>query len=738
MTQTWGFLFGYTNIIANGAIVLITILSIVVYKFRQQQEAEFLAKKNYLLSLSVRQMCYCFSFYEMKQATSNFDDTLVIGKGGFGNVYKGTLAVGDTPTAVAIKRLNSMSNQGSAEFLAEIQMLTKLRHSHLVSLIGYCDEGWEMILVYEFMAGGTLADHLYKRVRQGDTSLRPLSWVQRLKICIGAAQGLHYLHSGTGIQHRIIHRDVKATNILLDENFAAKISDFGLSKISPANQATTYVLCGRPAVDRTLEEEQIGLAGWAQHCFGEEIIGKIIEPRMKEEACPDSLELLVKVAIQCIDIRPKHRPTMAEVLVCLESALALQTKSTEYYLPEIIPSHDDQVEKDRSDFEVESENYGTGKDNIANIRHQKKQPYAMQRFVAFLSVTAQTISASREAKTARDNGVLTAILKSSKLKSYTFKDLNLATRKFNTDGVLGTGFNHSVYEGWVDESTFSAARWGTGMPIAVKRLRTESRQVDKWWLTGINNVGKLSHPNIVKLIGYCCDKKHRLQVYEYMPQGSLDTHLFKRDSDSQPLSWKLRISIALGAARALAYLHSPETNLIHRDIKPSKILIDSNYNAKLSGFGSAKDGPRHEETHVTTLVQGTFGYADPEYFMTSQVTTKSDVYSFGVVLLNILTGRKAILRAEEMNLASWAHSKEHVISDIMDADINGQYTAGEASKAFSLALKCTSEDSKSRPNAKQVVEELDQLLASINLENINKPTESNLSKSTASPSTGRN
>ncbi|KAK1353254.1 Protein kinase APK1A chloroplastic [Heracleum sosnowskyi] len=339
----------------------------------------------------------------------------------------------------------------------------------------------------------------------------------------------------------------------------------------------------------------------------------------------------------------------------------------------------------------------------------------MKKFFAFLTVTAQTITANREAKAARNSGVLEAILKSSKLKSYTFNDLSVATRKFHPDSVLGKGASGTVFRGWVDENTFAAAKRGTGLVIAIKRYNNKVLEADKL-LTEINSAEKLCHPNIVKLIGYCKDKNHRLLVYECMPQGSLDMHLFRRDSDFQPLSWKLRLSIALGAAKGLAYLHSPEVNVIHRNVKTSSILIDSKYNAKLSDFGVASDGSELEETHVTTRLQETFGYLDPEYFCLGHLTMRSDVFSFGVVLLEILTGRKAIDRnfpTEDRFLAFWDRSRlseERVILDIMDADIKGQYTEGAAKEAFSLALKCTLLDSRSRPDAKQVVEELEQLL----------------------------
>jgi serine/threonine protein kinase len=162
---------------------------------------------------------------------SIFDESLVVGKGGFGKVYKGV--IDDGSCIVAIKRLNPLFKKGASEFWGEIKILSKFRHSHLVCLIAHCDQNDEMILVYEFMIRGSLANRLNKISKNRKSNL---SSVQRLKECVGAARGLDYLHTGTTLVERVIHRDVKSSNILLDENWAAKISDFGLC--SPRQNST--------------------------------------------------------------------------------------------------------------------------------------------------------------------------------------------------------------------------------------------------------------------------------------------------------------------------------------------------------------------------------------------------------------------------------------------------------------------------------------------------------------------
>ncbi|KAF2547022.1 hypothetical protein F2Q70_00019577 [Brassica cretica] len=231
----------------------------------------------------------------------------------------------------------------------------------------------------------------------------------------------------------------------------------------------------------------------------------------------------------------------------------------------------------------------------------------------------------------------------------------------------------------------------------------------------VNYLGQFSHGHLVKLIGYCLEDEHRLLVYEFMPRGSLENHLFRRGLYFQPLSWKLRLKVALGAAKGLAFLHSSETRVIYRDFKTSNILLDSEYNAKLSDFGLAKDGPIGDESHVSTRVMGTHGYAAPEYLATGHLTTKSDVYSFGVVLLELLSGRRAMDRnrpSGERNLVEWAKpylANKRKIFRVVDNRLQDQYSMEEACKVATLSLRCLTTEIKLRPDMKEVVSQLEHI-----------------------------
>ncbi|KAG8065788.1 hypothetical protein GUJ93_ZPchr0004g38341 [Zizania palustris] len=336
------------------------------------------------------------------------------------------------------------------------------------------------------------------------------------------------------------------------------------------------------------------------------------------------------------------------------------------------------------------------------------------------------------------------ILEDPNLRIFTFAELRAATRNFKPDTVLGEGGFGRVYKGWVDEKTMNPARSGSGMVIAVKKLNPESVQGLQEWQSEVNFLGRLSHPNLVRLLGYCVEDRELLLVYEFMAKGSLENHLFRKGSSYQPISWGLRLRIAIGAARGLAFLHSSEKQIIYRDFKASNILLDTvrthivgctrliidqyrsdvrsppaniylqHYNAKLSDFGLAKNGPTGGDSHVTTRVMGTYGYA-PEYVATGHLYVKSDVYGFGVVLLEMLTGMRALdtrRPAPQHNLVDWAKpylDDKRRLARLVDPRLEGQYPSRATLLTAQLTLRCLSGDPKSRPSMSEVVNALEEI-----------------------------
>ncbi|KAL6537732.1 hypothetical protein OROHE_012359 [Orobanche hederae] len=305
---------------------------------------------------------------------------------------------------------------------------------------------------------------------------------------------------------------------------------------------------------------------------------------------------------------------------------------------------------------------------------------------------------------------LSISLAGSNLHVFTLQELKVITQSFSSSNFLGEGGFGPVHKGFIDDRLRPGLK---AQPVAVKLLDLDGSQGHREWLTEVIFLGQLRHANLVKLIGYCCEEEHRLLVYEYMPRGSLENQLFRRFSVSLP--WSTRMKIAHGAAEGLAFLHGAEKPVIYRDFKASNILLDSDYNAKLSDFGLAKDGPEGDNTHVSTRVMGTQGYAAPEYIMTGHLTAASDVYSFGVLLLELLSGRKSVDKSRphrEQNLVEWAMpmlKNPRKLGRIMDPRLEGRYPEQGAQKTATLAYQCLSHRPKPRPKMNEVIQVLEPL-----------------------------
>ncbi|KAM0023067.1 putative protein kinase RLK-Pelle-RLCK-VIIa-2 family [Helianthus debilis subsp. tardiflorus] len=303
----------------------------------------------------------------------------------------------------------------------------------------------------------------------------------------------------------------------------------------------------------------------------------------------------------------------------------------------------------------------------------------------------------------------------SNLKEFKFSELKSATKNFSLSVKLGEGGFGSVYTGTIKNPRDPSK----DLNVAVKQLGKRGFQGHKEWVTEVNVLGIVEHPNLVKLVGYCAEDHgkeiERLLVYEYMPNKSVEYYLSSKSPKT--LSWSMRLKVAQDAARGLAYLHEGlDFQIIFRDFKSSNILLDDQWNAKLSDFGLARLGPKEGYTHVTTAVVGTMGYSAPEYIQTGRLSTKNDVWSYGVFLYELMTGRRPFDRnrpTEEQQLLEWVRPFLDVKNFplIVDTRLEGKYPLKSALKLSLIANKCLSRNPKSRPKMSEVLEMVNRLVA---------------------------
>ncbi|GJW64377.1 kinase RLK-Pelle-CrRLK1L-1 family protein [Tanacetum coccineum] len=629
------------------------------------------------------QVCRQLTFTEIQLATQNFDESLVIGRGGFGKVYRGSITFGARLLVAAIKRLESTSQQGAVEFWAEVQMLSKLRHCHLVSLIGYCNDGQEMILVYDYMPHGTLEHHLHKHPIS-------LSWVRRLKICIGAARGLEYLHTGTGIKHGVIHRDVKSSNILLHKSWAAKISDFGLSKIGPTNQPSTYVntlvkgtfgyldpdyfqtgrltrksdvyalgvvlfevLCGKRAVDRSIDEEQWGLARWVQDSIKKGRLKKIVDFNIRGSISPKCLKEFAQLAVRCLHSNPKRRPTMAEVMSGLESVLVLHEKTNNTLKPACIPVFGRKAPM--FVFPSNGENSDGGRE------------------LKYLELYLDTLGGENQI-----------------LYPFDFDTISFASERFSEANKISRYLDGFMYKG----------RLQNGLDIAI--ARSHSGVSFGEYMNEASILIKLEHENLVQLLGYCIDRTKVFLIYEFAPLASLDQLLF--DPMCNLLDWNQRHKILLGVAKALLYLHkyAPMT-IIHCDVRAGNIHLNECLDPKLLGFGVAMAINKIGCIDMDSVC-GKLSYMTPDYLSSFHLSTKDDVYNFGVLVLETVSGRKGIDHTsgtECLQEYIWRNWLEGTSLNTVDPKID----AGSSSVTsfIEIGLLCIQANVSRRPSMEEVV-----------------------------------
>lgn len=285
---------------------------------------------------------------------------------------------------------------------------------------------------------------------------------------------------------------------------------------------------------------------------------------------------------------------------------------------------------------------------------------------------------------------------------FTLRDLEHSTNRFSKENIIGEGGYGVVYRG----------RLINGTDVAIKKLLNNMGQAEKEFRVEVEAIGHVRHKNLVRLLGYCVEGIHRMLVYEYVNNGNLEQWIHGAMRQHGVLTWEARMKIVLGIAKALSYLHEAiEPKVVHRDIKSSNILIDEDFNGKLSDFGLAKMLGAGK-SHITTRVMGTFGYVAPEYANTGLLNEKSDVYSFGVLLLEAVTGRDPVdygRPANEVHLVEWLKMMVGTrrAEEVVDRDMEVKPTIRALKRALLVALRCVDPDSEKRPSMGHVVRMLE-------------------------------
>ncbi|XP_031107837.1 putative receptor-like protein kinase At5g39000 [Ipomoea triloba] len=739
--------FDRKSAIVTAFTVAVTLLNIAIYYLRCLSEAN--SNMRNTRSRCTDPACHQFSLEEIQLSTSNFSPEFLIGRGGYGNVYKGTIH--GSATTVAIKRLKEGSKQGEGEFWTEIKMLSKVRNEHLVSLIGFCNEGIERVLVYEYMPRGTVADHLHKIDRMGNGN-PPLSWKRRLKISIGAARGLHFLHTS---QHKVIHRDVKSSNILLDESWVAKISDFGLSKMGPGNESFTHVstdvkgtygyldpeyhltrrlttksdvyafgvvllevLTGRPALDKRLVEEGHNLATWAIDYMRKGKVNDIVDSTLAGQVSQICLKVFVEIAGRCLRKQPHERPDMADVLTNLELVLALLQKegvedevmSIESVCSDGVISFDelcgDLLAENMENATTEATPY-KGKGKGISIEKVKKDSTSKTKtsirwwdFLWFHPKQSPRTKTSptqpRIPKQSSKKKVFSTQLQG--LHRFSLQEIKQATDNFNQSFIIGLGEADKVYIGFLNggKNIVAIRRASTAYSIRCMAHELQSK---------LDNLPLPNHANVLSLIGYCNPDAEIILVYSYMANGSLQDHL--HDPDKAPLPWKQRLKICIDAGHGLCYLQPIlKQSILHREFNSTNILLDENWVAKVSDFGWSKN---KGNSHVPRAVVGRLGFLDSDYVRDTTSTEKSYAYAFGLLLIEVLCANNELILWDQdrESIASLFKSCiEGSLSRCIDPYLIGKISPDCLRMFVDTASSCLQDQGSKRPSLSEVVTSL--------------------------------
>uniref|UniRef100_A0A804MV90 Protein kinase domain-containing protein n=1 Tax=Zea mays TaxID=4577 RepID=A0A804MV90_MAIZE len=630
-----------------------------------------------------------FTEDEIKRITNNFNT--LIGKGGFGEVYRGTLDDDNEPVAVK-KYINEDLRE---VFMEEVRIHSKISHKNVVKLIGYCIGKSTLMIVMEYMSTGNLNDILHCT----EISI-PLD--VRLGIAIGCAEALSYMHSmHLSSGNLICHGDVKPANILLNDNLTAKITDFGVSRllVGGITQYTTSVKGSIDYMDPIYIQEGRLTPRSDVYSFGLVLCELISRKRIRKGdinlilyvnkgsasgkgfremsdaaiANEDNMKILKemkKLATECVSLSIYRRPQMTDVVRRLRMLRKELKERHEYYSESILASHH-------------------------SWRKNNKQEIIMPTYNSKMQIK-------------KSLGFFKRSLSNSKIQSepsdvriFTQEELKEVTNNYSY--LISGGTSGKVYRGTLEDNTV----------VAVRIFSEVLEGFEEAFVNGGMILSQISHRNIIKLVGYCLDADCPAFLYEYAAKGSLSDVL--DGHEDFPLD--LRAKIVVKIAEALEYLHSPATGIIrHGYVVPSKILVDNNFMPKLTGFSWARRLIQESNTTASDDVISSHQHPssgfnnDPIHDHYVSLKLKTDVYQFGVLLLTLISRKSFVFYADHDGLVSQfltACQEDGSGRAFFDDDVavhGGDVVLLE--EMGRLSLKCVCEEIEQRPTMREVAEHL--------------------------------
>ncbi|BBG95467.1 S-locus lectin protein kinase family protein [Prunus dulcis] len=674
-----------------------------------------------------------FSFSTIQTATNDFAKATKLGEGGFGPVYKGLLPEGQE---IAVKRLSEISRQGLEEFKNEVSVICKLQHRNLVRLLGCCIEGEESILIYEYMPNKSLDSFIFDSTKRSI-----LDWRRRMHIIEGIAQGLLYLHKYSRL--RIIHRDLKTSNILLDSDMNPKISDFGMARIFTDNDTKgktsrvvgTFgymspeyamgglfseksdvfsfgvilleIISGKKNVALFEVDNQLNLLGNAWNLWKEGKSMELVDSTLTASCSSREVTRYIQMGLLCVQERAMDRPTMADVVSMLSNETIAMA------LPKEPASWSQLSSSDADSSSSRQRHHSTFDMTISGVHGRKREK--------------GIINPDHEGRGAINMNV--GRQKDQELPFFGISTIKAATNDFAKANKLGEG-------------GFGPGKLlPQGQEIAVKRLSKISRQGLNEFKNEISVICRLQHRNLVRLLGCCIEAEESILIYEYMPNKSLDSFIFGLFNQTGAFGLEKAHEHYRRIAQGLLYLHKySRLRIIHRDMKTSNILLDCDMNPKISDFGMARifgDNDTRGQTNRRCAINAfspiiVSGYMSPEYAVDGRFSEKSDVFSFGVMLFEIISGKKNIAFFEadhSLNLlgivcnfnkplkyiqsfficvcvfvpTAWNLWKEGKSMELMDSTLSSSCSSTEVTRCIQMGLLCVQEKAMDRPTMSEVV-----------------------------------